>query len=101
MYIIGACEPQDIDIHIKAGGFPVVSPQNISFPEDFVDNSLRNEIYSLKMQSDDETTNFTLLSPTPGEWFALAFVSWTDPKSDKIEQQGMFKYDICVCKNQI
>lgn len=85
----GNCEPQDIDVHLKPGGFPVVSPQNISFPEDFMDNNLRNEITSMKMESDESNNTLTIHNPVPGDWFALAFVSWTDPKSDKIEQQGI------------
>lgn len=91
MYILGGtCEPNDIDVHLKAGGFPVVSPQNISFPEDFVENSQRNKIISLKIESDGSNSSIVISNPTPGEWFALAFVSWTDPKSDKIEQQGLY-----------
>lgn len=26
--------------------------------------------------------------PHIGDWFAVAFISWTDPKVDRIEQQG-------------
>lgn len=26
--------------------------------------------------------------PHPGNWFAIAFISWTDPNNDRIEQQG-------------
>lgn len=28
--------------------------------------------------------------PYTGDWFAVAFVSWTDPNNDRIEQQGIF-----------
>lgn len=39
--------------------------------------------------------------PQTGDWFAVAFVSWTDPSNDRIEQQGMFNHSFdvffCVC----
>lgn len=41
--------------------------------------------------------------PQTGDWFAVAFVSWTDPSNDRIEQQGMFNHSfdvfLCVCSN--
>lgn len=27
--------------------------------------------------------------PNTGDWFAVAFISWTDPNNDRIEQQGI------------
>lgn len=35
------CDPQPITVYIKAGSFPVISPQNISFPGDYLDDELR------------------------------------------------------------
>lgn len=39
--------------------------------------------------------------PHIGDWFAVAFISWTDPKIDRIEQQGKWEksinYDRCCC----
>lgn len=29
--------------------------------------------------------------PHMGDWFAVAFISWTDPKIDRIEQQGKWQ----------
>lgn len=26
--------------------------------------------------------------PNIGDWYAVAFISWTDPNNDRIEQQG-------------
>lgn len=26
--------------------------------------------------------------PYTGDWFAVAFITWTDPNNDRIEQQG-------------
>lgn len=30
----------------------------------------------------------TVDGPQPGNWFAVAFISWTDPNNERIEQQG-------------
>lgn len=35
------CDPKAITIHLKAGSFPVISPQNISFPVDYLTNENR------------------------------------------------------------
>jgi hypothetical protein len=31
--------------------------------------------------------------PYPGNWFAVAFISWTDPNNERIEQQGKYNGD--------
>ncbi|XP_070504213.1 uncharacterized protein [Chironomus tepperi] len=31
----------------------------------------------------------TIDGPQPDNWFAVAFISWTDPNNDRIEQQGL------------
>lgn len=30
----------------------------------------------------------TVDGPQPGNWFAVAFITWTDPNNERIEQQG-------------
>lgn len=35
------CEPKAITVHVKAASFPVISPQNISFPSDYLSDDLR------------------------------------------------------------
>jgi hypothetical protein len=52
----------------------------------------RYEIYSLQFKSDGQTRRMTIDGPQPGNWFAVAFISWTDPNNERIEQQGM-----CAC----
>lgn len=32
----------------------------------------------------------TIDGPQPDNWFAVAFISWTDPNNDRIEQQGNY-----------
>lgn len=36
----------------------------------------------------------TVDGPQPGNWFAVAFISWTDPNNERIEQQGEQKINI-------
>ncbi|XP_018799641.1 PREDICTED: uncharacterized protein LOC108975543 [Bactrocera latifrons] len=30
------CKPQNVDLHLKAGSYPVISPENIAFPKNFL-----------------------------------------------------------------
>lgn len=30
------CQPQDVTLHLKAGSYPVISPENITFPKHFL-----------------------------------------------------------------
>lgn len=30
------CEPRDVSLHLKAGSYPVISPENITFPQHFL-----------------------------------------------------------------
>lgn len=39
------------------------------------------------------TRRLSVDGPHPGNWFAVAFITWTDPNNDRIEQQGkQFRY---------
>jgi hypothetical protein len=50
----------------------------------------RFEIYTLQFKSDGVTRRMTIDGPHPGNWFAVAFITWTDPNNDRIEQQGNY-----------
>ena len=50
----------------------------------------RYEIYTLQFKSDGVTRRMTIDGPQPDNWFAVAFISWTDPNNDRIEQQGNY-----------
>ncbi len=40
------CQPQDVTLHLKAGSYPVISPENITFPKHFLSGEQRLvEIY--------------------------------------------------------
>ncbi|XP_035778518.1 uncharacterized protein LOC118459348 [Anopheles albimanus] len=83
------CKPNDITLHLKAGSYPVISPENITFPKHFLDADERFEIHSLQFKSDSSTRRLSIEGPHPGNWFAVAFISWTDPNNERIEQQGL------------
>lgn len=50
----------------------------------------RFDIQSLEFLSDGTTKRLSIDGPHPGNWFAVAFLSWTDPNNDRIEQQGEY-----------
>lgn len=35
-FIARVCQPQDVTLHLKAGSYPVISPENITFPKHFL-----------------------------------------------------------------
>ncbi|XP_055586866.1 uncharacterized protein LOC129739410 [Uranotaenia lowii] len=83
------CQPNDITLHLKAGSYPVISPENITFPKHFLSADERFEIHNLQFKSDSITRRLSIDGPHPGNWFAVAFISWTDPNNERIEQQGL------------
>ncbi|CAO1444482.1 unnamed protein product [Diamesa hyperborea] len=83
------CQPQDVTLHLKAGSYPVISPENITFPKHFLSADQRFEIHSLNFKSDGVTRRLTIDGPHPGNWFGVAFISWSDPNNERIEQQGL------------
>ncbi|GAB0087524.1 uncharacterized protein DMENIID0001_018410 [Sergentomyia squamirostris] len=83
------CPERDVTLHLKAGSYPVISPENITFPRHFLSADQRFPIYDLQFKSDSTTKRLNVDGPQPGNWFAVAFISWTDPNNDRIEQQGL------------
>ncbi|XP_055923010.1 uncharacterized protein LOC129953695 [Eupeodes corollae] len=83
------CKPRDVTLHLKAGSYPVISPENITFPRNFLNADQRFKIYDLQFKSDGKQQRITVEGPQMGNWFAVAFLSWTDPNNDRIEQQGL------------
>ncbi|KAH8383940.1 hypothetical protein KR009_011377, partial [Drosophila setifemur] len=83
------CKPKDVTLHLKASSFPVISPENITFPKNFFGPEQRFKVYDLQFLSDEQQHRITIQGPHIGSWFAVAFVSWSDPNNDRIEQQGL------------
>lgn len=72
---------------MKPGSYPVINPDGIPFPKTFL-NISRPAMQELVLQTDVTSNYINLTSPTPGDWFALAFISWSDPNKDRIQQEG-------------
>ncbi|XP_017143120.1 uncharacterized protein LOC108156266 [Drosophila miranda] len=83
------CKAKDVTLHLKASSYPVISPENITFPKNFFSPEQRFKVHSLQFQSNDLQQRIDIQGPHIGNWFAVAFVSWTDPNNDRIEQQGL------------
>lgn len=49
----------------------------------------RFKIYDLQFISDEQQHRINIQGPEIGSWFAVAFISWTDPNNERIEQQGI------------
>lgn len=42
----------------------------------------------MQFKSDGSMRRLSIDGPNAGDWYAVAFISWTDPNNDRIEQQG-------------
>lgn len=65
----------------------MINPDGVPFPKTFL-NTSHPELYNLTMLSDMKPSYINISAPTPGNWFAAAFISYTDPRDSKITQQG-------------
>ncbi|ALC46842.1 CG13654 [Drosophila busckii] len=83
------CKPKDISLYLKPGSFPVINPENITFPKNFISADDRYQTQVLQFYSDDVEQRIHIKGPVMGNWFGVAFISWTDPNNDRIEQQGL------------
>ncbi|KAJ8714174.1 hypothetical protein PYW08_007794 [Mythimna loreyi] len=86
---IGSCDTQDVIINIKHGSYPAVNPDGYDFPKDFVDPATREPIYTLAIRSDGSNNTYNIKNPKPGNWYALIYIKWEDPREQKVEQQGL------------
>lgn len=58
--------------------------------------SNRFEIHSLQFKSDGIVHRMQIEGPKPGNWFGVAFISFSDPNNERIEQQGKKKSKVYV-----
>lgn len=56
----------------------------------------RFEIYNLQFKSDGSMRRLSIDGPNTGDWYAVAFISWTDPNNDRIEQQGESQFLLII-----
>ncbi|XP_046971562.1 post-GPI attachment to proteins factor 6 [Vanessa cardui] len=86
---IGSCSPRDVIIHLKYGSYPAVNPDGYSFPKSFIDADRRENMYTVELLSDGNNITFSIKNPKPGIWYALAYIKWEDPRTQKVEQEGL------------
>ncbi|KAK2583650.1 hypothetical protein KPH14_009585 [Odynerus spinipes] len=84
---IGKCSPRNVSLYLKSGSLPLVRPDGSIIEAKLMKR--RRKYYSLNIKSNGDEHMISIDSPIPGDWYAIAFRSWTDPNSDKIKQQGL------------
>ena len=84
---LGSCSPRDVTIHIKYGSIPFVQPDGAKVGAKILKE--RRPHYSLEISSNGDENIATISAPPPGDWYAIAFRSWSDPDNGKITQQGI------------
>lgn len=85
---IGKCSPLNISLHLKSASLPFVSPDDSKIAAKLMEAKNRRQHHSLEMQSNGEQYMIKIEAPSAGDWYAIAFRSWTDPEEGKIKQQG-------------
>ncbi|CAH2094756.1 unnamed protein product [Euphydryas editha] len=86
---IGSCSPREVIIHLKYGSYPAVNPDGYPFPKDFINAESRENMYTIELLSDGKNMSFSIQNPKPGIWYALAYIKWEDPRTQKVEQEGL------------
>ncbi|KAH0548459.1 transmembrane protein 8B [Cotesia glomerata] len=84
---LGNCSPRDVSIYLKSGSIPLVHPDGSKISAELLKN--RRSFYELNLTSAGDQYEISATSPASGDWYAIAFRSWTDPDSEKITQQGI------------
>ncbi|KAK0164040.1 hypothetical protein PV328_002710 [Microctonus aethiopoides] len=84
---LGNCAPRNISIYLKSGSIPLINPDGSRTDANLLKN--RRKHYELEMLSVDDQYLITIAIPAAGDWYAIAFRSWSDPDSEKITQQGL------------
>jgi hypothetical protein len=83
---IGDCYPRDVTINIKSGSLPLVRPDGSRIEAKLLES--RREHYTVEALSNGDEHMVNIFAPPPGDWYAIAYRSWFDPNSGRIQQQG-------------
>ncbi|XP_012226359.1 post-GPI attachment to proteins factor 6 isoform X2 [Linepithema humile] len=86
---IGKCPPRNVSLYLKSGSLPFVRPDGSKVAAKLMEMSRRRQYHNLEMHSDGDQYMIKIEAPAPGDWYAIAFRSWTDPDKEKIKQQGL------------
>ncbi|GAB6028880.1 hypothetical protein CHUAL_004680 [Chamberlinius hualienensis] len=81
----GGCPSQPVAIYLQHGSYPIINPDNGSFPSNFY--LTRSSLVKLDMESDNNPYTLNVTSPKPDDWFVVAFLPL---KNNRIEQKGLF-----------
>ncbi|XP_014473988.1 PREDICTED: transmembrane protein 8B-like isoform X2 [Dinoponera quadriceps] len=84
---IGKCLPRNVSLHLKTGSLPFVRPDGSKVAANLMKRRQRH--YSLQMQSNGDEYTIKVEAPPAGDWYTIAFRSWTDPNDEQIKQQGL------------
>ncbi|UYV62172.1 TMEM8A [Cordylochernes scorpioides] len=69
------CTQRNVYIHLRPGSYPVVAPDNASFPQHLVvPGEEQFSLHTLSHFQPREMAEFRLHNPLPGDWFAVAYV---------------------------
>lgn len=83
---IGRCSARNVSVFLKSGSLPFVRPDGSKIAAKLMKGRRRH--YSLDMESNGDEFMIKIDAPAPGDWYAIAFRSWSDPDNGKITQQG-------------
>jgi hypothetical protein len=86
--LFSGCGPRRVSLFLKYGSLPVINPDGAKFPDNYSISS-RVPMYNAEFQSNNVPVILNVTSPLPGDWFAVTFLSYTDPNNDQILQQGL------------
>ncbi|XP_011504148.1 PREDICTED: transmembrane protein 8B-like [Ceratosolen solmsi marchali] len=84
---IGECYPRDVTINIKSGSLPLIKPDGSKIEAKLLES--RREHYTIEALSNGDEHIINIFAPPPGDWYAIAYRSWFDPNSSRIQQQGI------------
>ncbi len=76
---------------MQYGSYPVVAPQNETFPADF--NLHRTGLQPIHLAPNNNSRLLKMSSPIPGSWFTIAFIN--DYLEDSISQKVCSYYSQC------
>lgn len=85
---IGRCPPRNVSLYLKSGSLPFVRPDGSKVAAKLMEMNKRRRHYGLEMQSNGDQYVIKIEAPPAGDWYAIAFRSWTNPDTGKIRQQG-------------